>query len=127
MTNGDFSFMENMIETISIERAKKVDSLILGEITQIAVENDIHTRIVLNEMKIAEALRKQIPEKPIFVDVRFRHHGGRVGDGSSLAECYRCPNPNCRFHIFRVFDSEHYCVHCGQALDWDAAKEEKHD
>ena len=51
-------------------------------------------------------------------------NGRRVSDGSSLAECYRCPNPNCGYHIFRVFDSEHYCVHCGQALDWDAAKGE---
>lgn len=116
------SIMDSVIERISTERVKAVDSMILGEIKQIAVENGIDTKIVLNEEKIAEALRKQIPEKPIFVDVRFRAHGSRVGDGSSLAECYRCPNPNCRSHIFRVFDSEHYCVHCGQALDWDAAK-----
>ena len=119
---SDMNYMASIIEKLSIERVKAVDSMILGEIKQIAVENGIDTKIVLNEKKIAEALRKQIPEKPIFVDVRFRAHGRRVGDGSSLAECYRCPNPNCRSHIFRVFDSEHYCVHCGQALDWDAAK-----
>lgn len=113
-------YLDSMIEKISIERAKAVDGMILGEIKQIAVENGIDTKIVLNEMKIAEALRKQIPEKPVFVDVRFRNHGRRVSDGSSLAECYRCPN--CQHHIFRVFDSEHYCVHCGQALDWGAVK-----
>lgn len=115
-------YLDSMIERISIERAKAVDGMILGEIKQIAVENGIDTKIVLNEKKIVEALRKQIQEKPVFVDVRFRNHGRRVSDGSSLAECYCCPNPNCRSHIFRVFDSEHYCVHCGQALDWDAAK-----
>lgn len=48
-------YIDSFIERISIERAKKVDELILGEITQIAEENGIDTRIVLNEKKIAES------------------------------------------------------------------------
>lgn len=114
MTKGDFSFMENMIETISIERAKKVDSLILGEITQIAVENDIHTRIVLNEKKIVEALRKQIPEKPI--------------EDGYYGEPFVCPN--CGSNVVNEADNDYkfsYCYHCGQALDWDAVKEDEDD
>lgn len=62
------------------------------------------------------ALEKQIPMKPIYVDVRFRNHGRSIADGSSLCKCYKCPN--CLLHIFHVFDSETHCTYCGQALDW---------
>lgn len=63
-----------------------------------------------------KALEKQIPKKPIFVDVRFRHHGKSVSDGQSLCKCYKCPN--CNTHIFHVFDDEKHCKRCGQKLDW---------
>ena len=63
-----------------------------------------------------KALEKQIPKKPRYVDTRFRHHGRKISDGSSLDKCYKCPN--CNSHIFRVFDGEKCCKYCGQALDW---------
>ena len=65
---------------------------------------------------IIEALEKQIPKKPQYVDTRFRHHGRKISEGSSLDKCYKCPN--CNSHIFHVFDSEKCCKYCGQALDW---------
>ena len=37
-----------------------------------------------------EAVEKQIPKKPIFVDVRFLHHGRNISDGCSLSRCYKC-------------------------------------
>lgn len=70
--------------------------------------DDMHNAIV--------ALEKQIPKKPQYVDTRFRHHGRKISDGSSLEKCYKCPN--CNSHIFHVFDSEKCCIYCGQALDW---------
>ena len=71
----------------------------------------------LKEIKVKkEALEKQIPKKPQYVDTRFRHHGRKISDGSSLDKCYKCPN--CNSHIFHVFDSEKCCKYCGQALDW---------
>ena len=48
------------------------------------------------------ALEKQIPKKPQYVDTRFRHHGRKISDGSSLDKCYKCPN--CNSHIFHAFD-----------------------
>lgn len=75
--------------------------------------NDIY----LAEQVAIESMEKQIPKKPIFVDVRFRHHGKNVSDGQSLDKCYKCPN--CNTHIFHVWDSEKYCDHCGQKLDWE--------
>ena len=65
---------------------------------------------------IIEALEKQIPKKPQYVDTRFRHHGRKISEGSSLDKCYKCPN--CNSHIFHIFDSEKCCKYCGQALDW---------
>ena len=62
------------------------------------------------------ALEKQITKKPQYVDTRFRHHGRKISDGSSLDKCYKCPN--CSGHIFHIFDSEKCCKYCGQALDW---------
>ena len=50
-------YMASAIEKIIVERAIKIDSAILGEIKQIAVENGIETKIILNEKNIAEALR----------------------------------------------------------------------
>ena len=61
-------------------------------------------------------LERALPKKPIFVDTRFRYHGRSVADGCSLSKCFKCPG--CGSHIFHVFDSEDFCVHCGQALDW---------
>lgn len=68
-------------------------------------------------LKAVGALEKQIPEKPTYVDTRFRNLGRHISDGCSLDKCYKCPN--CKHHIFHVFDSEKYCIHCGQALDWE--------
>lgn len=65
---------------------------------------------------IRKAIEKQIPKKPQYVDTRFRHHGRKISDGSSLDKCYKCPN--CNSHIFHVFDTEKCCQYCGQALDW---------
>lgn len=65
---------------------------------------------------VGDAIEKQKPQKPIYVDTRFRNHGKHISDGVSLSKCYKCPN--CNSHIFHVFDSEKYCDRCGQALDW---------
>ena len=70
-----------------------------------------------------EALEKQIPKKPTFVDTRFRHHGRSVSDGLSLAKCYKCPC--CNTHLFHVWDDENYCKRCGQLLDWGEQNEQR--
>lgn len=66
-----------------------------------------------------EALEKETPKKPTYVDTRFRNHGKNIPDGVSLSKCYKCPNPMCGLHIFRVFDSDTHCKHCGQTLYWE--------
>ena len=82
------------------------------------ISRDIFSEPVTSYAKMAvESLEKQIPMKPIYVDIRFRNHSRNIADGSSLDKCYKCPN--CLSHIFHVFDSEVHCKYCGQALDWD--------
>lgn len=82
------------------------------------ISHDIFKEPVTSYAKMAiEALEKQIPKRPAYVDTRFRIHGKNISDGVSLSKCYKCPN--CTLHIFHVFDSETHCKFCGQALDWN--------
>ena len=95
-------------------KAEEVIKTIQAAIAEVEWEYPLDYSVAF-EMAI-EALEKQIPKKPRYVDTRFRHHGRRISDGSSLDKCYKCPN--CNSHIFHVFDSEKCCIYCGQALDW---------
>lgn len=80
--------MYGVIEQIIIERNKKVDRLILGEIRKIATENGIDTIVTLNDKAIVAALKNYIPIKP-------------------LQACGHATNRTMNF-----------CPICGQALDW---------
>lgn len=97
-------YMASIVEKIVVERNKKVDSAILGEIQQIAVENGIETKIILNEKNVADALKKQIPQKP-FYEKR----------ASSGIEWYQCAT--CGQHCIKR--GTNYCHNCGQALAWE--------
>ena len=99
----DIHYMASVIEKIVIERNKKVDSAILGEIQKIAVENGIETKIVLNENNVAEALKKQIPQKAV-LDTIY----------PSGVAWYRCPS--CRHN--NIEKSDNYCYNCGQKIEW---------
>lgn len=103
------NYLDSFIEKISIERAKKVDELILGEITQIAEENGVDTRIVLNEKNIVIALMRQVPQK-----AKISLHG--TTDWNT-----RCRCPSCNKDLF---DGQKYCSECGQRIDWGELKGE---
>ncbi len=81
-----------------------------------SIKSDYSTECLLAFKVAIQSLRKQIPQSPVYVDTRFRHHGKLISDGSSFSKCYKCPN--CNSHIFHVFDSEKCCIYCGQVLDW---------
>ena len=102
-----------IIEEIIIERNKRIDKLIYGEIQKIATEHGIDTKIVLNEKAIVSALEKQIPKKPTPHKVEIDKI--RIGNGSWCkgTTLYKCPN--CEEFTSRI--SKH-CNNCGQALDW---------
>ena len=121
-----FSFPENavlefdpvnpIVHKIAVAMAEHYDDAVTEAIAKAAKAEGITELTVLNKSAIISAIQKQIPKKPEFVDIRFRNHGRSVADGVSLSKCYKCPS--CWSHIFHVWDSEKYCVHCGQALDW---------
>ena len=93
--------MQRVVEKIMIERAQKVDSVILGEIQQIAVENGIETKIILNEQNVAEALRnyqdgyahiKAEVAREIIEDVAtlIEEHWSEIQHGVYWLVCGRC-------------------------------------
>ncbi len=101
------SNMKNTIEyihQISIKRQKEIDSAVLMEIKDIAIENGIKIEYLLNEKAIINAFEKQISKKPNI-------HGFRDGREINTIS-FTCPI--CNKHIGR----ENFCKHCGQALDW---------
>lgn len=109
--------IHEVVEKIIIERDKKVNGLIFGEIQQIAKENGIDTKIVVNEKAIISALEKQMPKKPTphKVDVDAILIGtGYWRKGTTVYIC-----PNCGGFISRTYK---HCGDCGQALDWGDSK-----
>lgn len=103
-------FMASAIEKIIVERNKKVDSAIFGEIKQIAIENGIETKIVLNEKTIADALKKQIPTKPNY------EGDGYDDSGNLIYDTWICPNCGDRYEL--DYEIHQYCPVCGQRIDW---------
>lgn len=96
---------EMIINKIAVERAKTIDNAIFGEIQEIAVENGIETKIVLNEKAVLNALEKQIPKKP-----EQTHQLNFFW----CSECDRAIKKRIENSI-KVIS---HCPYCGQALDW---------
>ena len=91
------------VERIMIERDKKIDGLVMGEINTIIKENGLDTIISLNEEAIVSALKKQIPQKPL-----------EASKNDNLLLC-----PYCNELIDRI---ENHCSNCGQKLKWSDAE-----
>ena len=113
----DFDDLQMRVtDKLVVQMLDNYETAVAAEIASAARAAGVSDITVLNKQAILDALNKQIPKKPTFVDTRFRNHGRNIGDGVSLDKCYKCPN--CWSHIFHVWDSEKYCPYCGQALDW---------
>lgn len=97
---NEFKTLHEVVEYISVQRSKKIDDAILGEIEQIATDNGILTTVYLNENAIVRALCNAIPSKPHI-------------PWDSMTTLYSCPA--C---IMSVDESDNYCSNCGKKLDW---------
>ena len=62
----------------------------------------------------ADALKKQIPRKPIEKDLT--DYWGYICDVGY--HCPICDEIICFQYEFRHEEEHRYCEHCGQALDW---------
>lgn len=69
-------------------------------------------KIEFDSSEVDMALRKQIPEKPIFLHNRI--------DTCSLWECPQCKRRFTTTHKPGVLDGTdiYYCHKCGKAFDW---------
>ena len=97
------NYMASMIEKIRVERYEKLESAILGEIKQMATEEGIETKILLNKKNIIDALRRQIPQK---VNISLKG----TTDWNTKCHCPACHKD--------LFDGQKYCSYCGQLIDW---------
>lgn len=103
-------YMASVVEKIIIERNEKVDNAILGEIQQIALEEGIETKIILNKKAITDALRKQIPQKPSY------EGDGYDDNGNLNYDTWICPNCGDRYEL--DYEIHQYCPMCGQRIAW---------
>ena len=93
-----------MVHSINIKINKEIESAILGEIKNIAIENGVTDEIVLNEKAITRAIVKSVPKKVIY-DREFYPY---------------CPSCKCshKLNLLSVY-RVNYCPECGQALEWE--------
>lgn len=81
------------------------NEIILRTLLDIAKKNGITDLIVLDEEKIKTVFEKQIPQKPIYIDVGY--------------ELPLCP---CCAASMEKADKDNYCSVCGQAIYWNEEK-----
>jgi hypothetical protein len=99
----------SLVEKIMVERNREINNAILGTIVNIANENGI--AITLNEQAIIDALKKQIPKKP----VNKTKHDNSTAKHYENCNIVVCPLCNGRL---KLKSKGKYCDKCGQALDW---------
>lgn len=96
------------ITELTMEVNNSIEDFIVEAVTEEIAGDDIiyHKDIVVNAQKIAEALGKQIPKKPIEIE-----------DGWVY---WYCPTCRCKVGELMKF-KEHHCI-CGQAILWEGVE-----
>lgn len=87
---------------IAVKMAEKYDDFIVSQIAMEARAEGIFDLTVLNKWAILNAIKKQIPKKPV-----------DLAKNELYGNCSVCGTV---VHI-----GEKYCDQCGQALDWEEA------
>ena len=100
---------------VAVRMAEKWEDFVVEQIVAEAVDMGISDLTVLNKPAIIDALRKQIPQKPLHIhDVYPKHDWMRNSKGEidmSAMSVGFCNGPMCR----RCYHSE--CEHCNPAWD----------
>lgn len=65
---------------------------------------------------VTEALKKQIPQKPIY-------QADGYSDGELVYDTWFCPNCDTAYEV--DIDEYNYCPNCGQAIDWSEEGEQE--
>ena len=91
---------------LKTDRELKIDAMSSPEVAKKTCT------VIAYDMGI-EALEKQIPKKPVVVDIKDH-------EGTDIDAAFRCPKCNrvvC-FYAENDIEKEYPYCHCGQALDW---------
>lgn len=100
----DINVVNKFVEKIVVEHSEKVDGLLFGEIQRMATDEGFETKITLYKSTIMDALRKQIPQKPLDIPLEAWLYcpscGGKLDDR----------------------EKKDYCADCGQKIDWSDAE-----
>lgn len=102
-----------IVNQISMEINNKMEDFIVREVMDYADKHG--EKITINAKMIYEAVKKQIPKKPLF-------EGDGYYDGEMVYDGWRCPNCDEYFEI----DGEayKYCPECNQRIDWGEGESE---
>jgi len=92
---------EETLHEISVQVYRNTDNFTM------TVSKDCYKNII-------EALKKQIPKKPIKTNYMVKVNGlDTMLDENEFTKC-----PSCTYKDIEVKQGQKYCHKCGQALDW---------
>lgn len=98
----------NISGQIAVKMAEQYDDFIVSKIAMEARAEGLYDLTVLNKCAILNAIKKQIPQKPLY---------RREED----AEGWACPACQMGVTIDHGRIKDTFCSHCGQAIDWEEA------
>ena len=96
--------VNNLVQKIQVSMQENLEDAVCDAIAKEAQAQGFTDLFVLDKKRILSALERQIPKKPLFFD------------GVPHA---RCPVCNCSVKLFADAHEYHFCLYCGQKLDWD--------
>ena len=95
--------VSNLIQKIQVSMQENLEDAVCDAIAKEARAQGITDLFVLDKKRIMSALERQIPKKPLFFD--------------SVPHA-RCPVCKCSVKLFADAHESHFCLYCGQKLDW---------
>jgi hypothetical protein len=98
------NLVNNLIQKIHVTMQENLEDAVCDAIAKEARAQGITDLFVLDKKRIMSALERQIPKKPLFFD--------------SVPHA-RCPVCKCSVKLFADAHESHFCLYCGQKLDWD--------
>ena len=97
--------VNKFIQKIQVSMQENLENAVCDAIAKEAAEQGFSDLFVLDKKRILSALEKQIPKKPLKFD--------------SVPHA-RCPACNCSVKVYEDGHEYHYCLYCGQKLNWNA-------
>lgn len=101
--------VNNLVQKIQVSMQENLEDAVCDAIAKEAQAQGFTDLFVLDKKRIMSALERQIPKKPLSFD--------------SVPHA-RCPVCNCSVKLFDDAHEYHFCLYCGQKLDWGGTANE---